>query len=174
MQPDHTAELTRLLGERILVLDGAMGTMIQQCRLGEREFRGPFHDHPRDLAGDNDLLSLTQPQTIATIHDAYFEAGADLVETNTFNATRIAQADYGMESEVRAINEAAARIARESADRWTRRTVACCWRTTAVTLSAAWRCARWQAAKTRRGRSSVFICARSRAAAASAASLPWR
>jgi 5-methyltetrahydrofolate--homocysteine methyltransferase len=124
MQPDHTAELTRLLGERILVLDGAMGTMIQQCRLGEREFRGPFHDHPRDLAGDTDLLSLTQPQTIATIHDAYFEAGADLVETNTFNATRIAQADYGMESEVRAINEAAARIARESADRWTRRTPA--------------------------------------------------
>jgi 5-methyltetrahydrofolate--homocysteine methyltransferase len=122
MQPDHTAELARLLGERILVLDGAMGTMIQQCRLGERDFRGRFHDHPRDLAGDNDLLSLTQPQAIATIHDAYFEAGADLVETNTFNATRIAQADYGMESEVRAINEAAARIARESADRWTRRT----------------------------------------------------
>jgi 5-methyltetrahydrofolate--homocysteine methyltransferase len=124
MQPDHTADLTRLLGERILVLDGAMGTMIQQCRLGEREFRGRFHDHPRDLAGDNDLLSLTQPQTIATIHDAYFDAGADLVETNTFNATRIAQADYGMESEVRAINEAAARTARESADRWTRRTPA--------------------------------------------------
>ena len=122
MEPDHTAELARLLGERILVLDGAMGTMIQQCRLGERDFRGRFHDHPRDLAGDNDLLSLTQPQAIATIHDAYFEAGADLVETNTFNATRIAQADYGMESEVRAINEAAARIARESADRWTRRT----------------------------------------------------
>ena len=122
MQPDHTAELARLLGERILVLDGAMGTMIQQCRLGERDFRGRFHDHPRDLAGDNDLLSLTQPQAIATIHDAYFEAGADIVETNTFSATRIAQADYRMQDEARAINEAAARIAREAADRWTART----------------------------------------------------
>ena len=96
MEPDHTAELARLLGERILVLDGAMGTMIQQCRLGERDFRGRFHDHPRDLAGDNDLLSLTQPQAIATIHDAYFEAGADLVETNTFNATRIARTSLSM------------------------------------------------------------------------------
>ena len=117
MQPDHTAELTRLLNERILVLDGAMGTMIQQCRLSERDFRGPFHDHPRDLAGDNDLLSVTQPQTVGDIHDAYFAAGADLVETNTFSATRIAQADYGMQSQVRAINESAARIARASADR---------------------------------------------------------
>ena len=122
MQPDHTAELTRLLAERILVLDGAMGTMIQQCRLTERDFRGPFHDHPRDLAGDNDVLSVTQPQTVDSIHDAYFEAGADIVETNTFSATRIAQADYGMEAQVRAINESAARIARECADRWTART----------------------------------------------------
>ena len=122
MQPDHTAELTRLLAERILVLDGAMGTMIQQCRLTERDFRGPFHDHPRDLAGDNDVLSVTQPQTVDSIHDAYFEAGADIVETNTFSATRIAQADYGMEAQVRAINESAARIARKCADRWTART----------------------------------------------------
>ena len=119
MQPDHTAELTRLLSRRILVLDGAMGTMIQQCRLTERDFRGPFHDHPRDLAGDNDLLSITQPKTVGAIHDAYFEAGADIVETNTFSATRIAQADYGMEAQVRDINAAAARIARECADRWT-------------------------------------------------------
>ena len=122
MQPDHTAELTRLLTQRILVLDGAMGTMIQQCRLTERDFRGAFHDHAHDLAGDNDLLSVTQPQTVGDIHDAYFAAGADLVETNTFSATRIAQADYGMQSQVRAINESAARIARASADRWTART----------------------------------------------------
>jgi 5-methyltetrahydrofolate--homocysteine methyltransferase len=122
MQPDHTADLTRLLRERILILDGAMGTMIQQCRLSERDFRGRFHDHPHELAGDNDLLSLTQPSTVLSIHDAYFEAGADIVETNTFSATRIAQADYRMESEARAINEAAARIAREAADRWTART----------------------------------------------------
>jgi len=122
MQPDHTADLTRLLRERILVLDGAMGTMIQQCRLSEHDFRGRFHDHPHDLAGDNDLLSLTQPSTVRSIHDAYFEAGADIVETNTFSATRIAQADYRMQDEARAINESAARIAREAADRWTART----------------------------------------------------
>jgi 5-methyltetrahydrofolate--homocysteine methyltransferase len=122
MQPDHTPELTRLLRERILILDGAMGTMIQQCRLTERDFRGPFHDHPHDLAGDNDLLSLTRPDTVRTIHDAYFEAGADIVETNTFSATRIAQADYRMQDEARAINASAARIAREAADRWTART----------------------------------------------------
>jgi 5-methyltetrahydrofolate--homocysteine methyltransferase len=122
MQPDPTADLTRLLRERILILDGAMGTMIQQCRLSEHDFRGRFHDHPHDLAGDNDILSLTQPATVRTIHDAYFEAGADIVETNTFSATRIAQADYRMQDEARAINEAAARIAREAADRWTART----------------------------------------------------
>ena len=122
MQPDHTAELSRLMRERILVLDGAMGTMIQQCRLGERDFRGQFHDHACDLVGDNDLLSITKPETIASIHDAYFDAGADLVETNTFSATSIAQADYGMQSQVRAINESAARIARECADHWTRKT----------------------------------------------------
>jgi methionine synthase I (cobalamin-dependent) len=112
MQPDRTAELTRLLRERILVLDGAMGTMIQQCRLTERDFRGPFRDHPHDLAGDNDLLSVTLPETVDAIHDAYLAAGADLIETNTFSATSIAQADYRMESQVRAINESAARNAR--------------------------------------------------------------
>jgi len=122
MQPDHTAELTRLLSTRILVLDGAMGTMIQQCRLGERDFRGRFHDHPHDLAGNNDLLSVTQPQTVLSIHDAYLEAGADLIETNTFSATRIAQADYRMEAHVREINESSARIAREAADRWSGKT----------------------------------------------------
>jgi len=122
MQPDRTVELSRLMRERILVLDGAMGTMIQQCRLTERDFRGPFHDHPHDLAGDNDLLSVTRPDTVEAIHDAYLAAGADLIETNTFSATRIAQSDYRMESQVRAINESAARIARRCADRWTART----------------------------------------------------
>jgi 5-methyltetrahydrofolate--homocysteine methyltransferase len=122
MQPDRTAELQHLLRRRILILDGAMGTMIQQCRLGEPDFRGRFHDHPNDLAGDNDLLSLTRPDTVRSIHDAYFEAGADIVETNTFSATRIAQADYRMQDEAHAINICAAQIAREAADRWTART----------------------------------------------------
>jgi 5-methyltetrahydrofolate--homocysteine methyltransferase len=122
MRPDRTAELTQLLRARILILDGAMGTMIQQCRLTERDFRGPFHDHSHDLAGDNDILSLTLPETVRSIHDAYFAAGADIVETNTFNATRIAQADYRMQDEAHAINAAAARIARDAADRWTART----------------------------------------------------
>ncbi|MDQ2917793.1 MAG: homocysteine S-methyltransferase family protein [Pseudomonadota bacterium] len=122
MQPDHTEQLTQLLRARILILDGAMGTMIQQCRLTEHDFRGPFHDHSHDLAGDNDILSLTRPETVRSIHDAYFEAGADIIETNTFSATRIAQADYRMQDQARAINTAAATIARESADRWTART----------------------------------------------------
>jgi 5-methyltetrahydrofolate--homocysteine methyltransferase len=122
MQPDRTAELTQLLRARILILDGAMGTMIQECRLTERDFRGPFHDHAHDLLGDNDILSLTLPDTVRSIHDAYFEAGADIVETNTFSATRIAQADYRMQDRAREINASAARIARASADRWTART----------------------------------------------------
>ena len=103
--------------ERILVLDGAMGTMIQQHKFGEAEFRGArFADWPRDLRGNNDLLSLTQPQAIRAIHLAYFEAGADIVETNTFSSTRIAQADYGMEALVAELNFASARLAREAAD----------------------------------------------------------
>ncbi|MFO1395651.1 MAG: homocysteine S-methyltransferase family protein [Burkholderiales bacterium] len=122
MQPDRTALLTRLLRERILVLDGAMGTMIQQCHLAEADFRGAFHDHPHELAGDNDLLVLTRPDVVRDIHDRYLAAGADIVETNTFSATRIAQADYGMERAVYDINHAAARIAREACDAWTART----------------------------------------------------
>ncbi len=125
MQPDRTAELVRLLDQRILVLDGAMGTMIQQCRLTESDFRGGthghLHAHPHDLAGNNDVLSLTRPSTIAQIHDAYLEAGADIIETNTFSATAIAQADYRLESEARALNRAAAEIARRSADAFTAR-----------------------------------------------------
>jgi 5-methyltetrahydrofolate--homocysteine methyltransferase len=123
---DKTAQLARLLEERILVLDGAMGTMIQACRLSESDFRGApacgLHAHARDLKGDNDLLSVTRPQTIASIHDAFFEAGADIIETNTFNATAVAQADYELQSRVAEINRAAARIARERADAWTART----------------------------------------------------
>jgi 5-methyltetrahydrofolate--homocysteine methyltransferase len=81
--------------ERILVLDGAMGTLIQQYQLTEADFRGTrFADHPRDLRGDNDLLSLTRPDVISAIHAAYLDAGADVIETNTFNATAISQADY--------------------------------------------------------------------------------
>ena len=102
--------------QRILVLDGAMGTMIQQHKFGEAEFRGErFAGWPRDLRGNNDLLSLTQPDAIKAIHLAYFEAGADIVETNTFSSTRIAQADYGMEEIVAELNFAAARLAREAA-----------------------------------------------------------
>jgi 5-methyltetrahydrofolate--homocysteine methyltransferase len=122
MQPDRTDELASLLRQRILVLDGAMGTMIQQCGLREADFRGRFHAHERELRGDNDLLVLTRPEVVRSIHDAYLEAGADIVETNTFSATRIAQADYAMQGEARAMNEGAARIARECADAWSART----------------------------------------------------
>ncbi len=122
MQPDRTPLLTRLMRERILVMDGAMGTQIQACKLSENDFRGGFHRHTHDLQGDNDLLSLTQPEVVRSIHDAYLAAGADIIETNTFTATSIAQADYGMQGEAYAINLAAARIARECADAWTART----------------------------------------------------
>ncbi len=87
-------KLNKILNERILVLDGAMGTMIQRYNLSEDDFRGKrFKDHPHDLKGNNDLLSLTQPEMIKEIHRAYFNAGADIVETNTFNGTSISQAD---------------------------------------------------------------------------------
>ncbi|HXW72013.1 MAG TPA: methionine synthase [Methylocella sp.] len=111
------AALLAAAGDRILILDGAMGTMIQQHKFGEADFRGErFADWPRDLRGNNDLLSLTQPEAIGAIHLAYFEAGADIVETNTFSSTRIAQADYGMEALVGELNFASARLAREAAD----------------------------------------------------------
>ena len=103
--------------ERILVLDGAMGTLIQQYQLTEADFRGTrFADHPRDLRGDNDLLSLTRPDVIFAIHAAYLDAGADVIETNTFNATAISQADYGLAHLAREMNAAAARLARTAAD----------------------------------------------------------
>src|SRR5262249_7250462 len=123
MQPDRTAEIVALMEQRILIMDGAMGTMIQNAKLDEAGYRGAcFHDHTRDLKGDNDLLSLTQPDVVRAIHDAYLEAGADIIETNTFTATSIAQADYGLERRVREINLAAAKLARERADAWTART----------------------------------------------------
>jgi 5-methyltetrahydrofolate--homocysteine methyltransferase len=126
MVKDKTAQLTKLLQERILVLDGAMGTMIQARKLGEGDYRGApscgLSGHACDLKGDNDLLALTQPDVVRGIHNAFLEAGADIIETNTFNATRIAQADYKLEGRVREINFAAARIARECADAWTAKT----------------------------------------------------
>lgn len=97
LRPDATAALTAALRDRILVIDGAMGTLIQGLGLGESDFRGErFADWAQDLKGNNDLLSLTQPEAIEQIHTRYFEAGADLATTNTFNAQRISLADYGM------------------------------------------------------------------------------
>jgi 5-methyltetrahydrofolate--homocysteine methyltransferase len=116
------AELQPLLTRRILVLDGAMGTMIQSYRLGEKEYRGErFGDWPRDLKGNNDLLSLTQPAIIRAIHTAYLEAGADILETNSFNSTSVSLGDYGMEGLVYELNQASARLAREVADEFERR-----------------------------------------------------
>ncbi|MGD2075485.1 MAG: methionine synthase [Gammaproteobacteria bacterium] len=109
--------LENLLRERILILDGAMGTMIQRYKLDEADYRGErFKEWPCDLKGNNDLLSLTQPQIIGDIHKAYLEAGADIVETNTFNSTAISLADYQQEEMVYELNEASARLARAAAD----------------------------------------------------------
>jgi len=120
---DPGARLAALLRQRILVIDGAMGTMIQARGLEERDFRGErFADHPRDLRGDNEILVLTRPDVIEDIHEAYAAAGADLLETNTFGATRIAQSDYGTEACARELNLRAAELARRVADRWTART----------------------------------------------------
>ena len=110
---DCKTTLTRLLAGRILVLDGAMGTMIQAYKLGEQDFRGArLKDHPRDLRGNNDLLTLTRPDVIGAIHQAYLDAGADIIETNTFNSTSVSQADYGLESLVYELNLEAARLAK--------------------------------------------------------------
>src|SRR5215212_11117038 len=117
------SEFRSLLKQRILVLDCAMGTMIQGYGLSEEDYRGErFTNHPRGLKGNNDLLSLTQPQVIRGIHEAVLEVGADIVETNTFNATAISQADYGTEDLAYEINYVAARLAREAADGFTGRT----------------------------------------------------
>ena len=109
--------------DRILIIDGAMGTMIQRHKLGEQDYRGKrFADHSKDVKGNNDLLVLTQPKIIYGIHDAYLAAGADIIETNTFNAQRISMADYEMEDLSYEINFEAAKIARAAADAWTKKT----------------------------------------------------
>ena len=114
---DRTRELERLLGQRIVILDGAMGTMIQSYKLDEAGFRGErFKDWPMDLRGNNDLLNLTQPQIIQAIHREYLEAGADLLETNTFNSTAVSLADYKLEALAYELNAAGARNARAAAD----------------------------------------------------------
>ena len=115
--------LDALLAKRILVLDGAMGTMIQRHRLTEADFRGDrFGAHPRDLKGDNDLLVLTRPDVISEIHQQYLEAGADIIETNTFSSTAVSQSDYALEPVAYELNLAGATLARAAADDWTRRT----------------------------------------------------
>ena len=113
----HGAEFARLLGERILILDGAMGTMIQQYKLGEADFRGErFADHRKDVKGNNELLSLVRPDIILDIHRQYLQAGADVIETNTFGATSIAQGDYELPELAYEMNVQSARLARQACD----------------------------------------------------------
>ena len=120
---DRIAALKAAAKQRILILDGAWGAMIQRKGLVEADFRGErFADHPGQLKGNNDILCLTRPDIVAELHDAYYAAGADISETNTFSSTAIAQADYGLQGAVRDINLAGARLAREAADRWTEKT----------------------------------------------------
>ena len=113
------AQLAQIAQERILILDGAMGTMIQAYQFSESDYRGEqFADWHCDVKGNNDLLAITQPDTIRTIHEQYLEAGCDIIETNTFNATTIAMADYDMQDIAKDINLAAARLARQAADKY--------------------------------------------------------
>ncbi len=115
--------LKTLLSERILVLDGAMGTMLQAYAFTEEDFRGkPFANHHIPLAGNNDLLSITQPKAIYEVHAKYLEAGADIIETNTFSGTSIAMADYALEDYVNELNVTSAKIARKAADDFTAKT----------------------------------------------------
>jgi len=114
----RAAQLPEIMRQRIVILDGAMGTMIQRYKLGEADYRGTrFADHPSDLKGNNELLQLTKPEVIREIHDQYLAAGADLIETNTFGATTVAQEDYDLASLAYEMNVAAARLARECCDR---------------------------------------------------------
>ena len=118
-----TATLHAQLSKRLLVLDGAMGTMIQRYKLTDADFRGEqFRDHPNEQKGNSDLLVLTRPDVIGAIHREYLAAGADIIETNTFTSNAIAQADYGLESLVYELNVAGAKVAREAADEWTAKT----------------------------------------------------
>ncbi|PZQ63595.1 MAG: 5-methyltetrahydrofolate--homocysteine methyltransferase [Phenylobacterium zucineum] len=117
---DRIARLKAISKERVLILDGSWGVMIQKRGLDEADYRGDrFRDAPGQLKGNNDLLCITRPDIISDLHDQYFAAGADISETNTFSATTIGQAEYGMEAAVRDINLDGARIARAAADRWT-------------------------------------------------------
>jgi 5-methyltetrahydrofolate--homocysteine methyltransferase len=135
LHPDRVARLEAALRQRILILDGGMGTMLQGHQLDEAGFRGErfehgrdgehahHHDHPGcDLKGNNDLLTLTQPAVIRGVHEAYLAAGADLVETNTFNSTRISQADYGLQHLAQELNREGARLARAACDAFTAKT----------------------------------------------------
>lgn len=111
--------LPEILRQRIVILDGAMGTMVQRFKLGEEQYRGSrFADFPRDVKGNNELLSLTQPQVISQIHEGYLAAGADMIETNTFGATSVAQDDYGMADQAYEMNVASARLARAACDKY--------------------------------------------------------
>ncbi len=122
-RPASRPYLESALRERILFLDGAMGTALQDYALDEQAYRGEqFADHGKDLKGNHDVLVLTRPHVVREVHEAYLAAGADLIETNTFSSTRIAQADYGLQEHVHALNVAAATVAREAADAWTART----------------------------------------------------
>ena len=123
MSSDVRKTLDRLLSKRILVLDGAMGTMIQRHQLTEADFRGGrFASHSHDLRGDNDLLVLTRPEVILGIHHQYLEAGSDIIETNTFNSTAVSQADYGLEALAYELNLEGAKLARQACEAWTART----------------------------------------------------
>jgi 5-methyltetrahydrofolate--homocysteine methyltransferase len=123
MKSDKRAQMEQLLRERILVLDGAMGTMIQARGLGRDDFHhGAFEHHAHELKGDNELIVLTRPEVIRDIHEAYLAAGSDIIETNTFNANAISQSDYGLSHLVTELNLAAVKLARQAADAWTART----------------------------------------------------
>lgn len=119
MQHNRIEQLKTALAQRILILDGAMGTMIQQFKLTEADFRGErFKNSSVDLRGNNDLLTLTQPLVISSIHEKYLEAGADIIETNTFSSTTIAQADYDLQAVAYELNFAGAKLARIAADKY--------------------------------------------------------
>ncbi|HEY6160703.1 MAG TPA: homocysteine S-methyltransferase family protein, partial [Bacteroidia bacterium] len=114
-------DIRKILEQRVLVIDGAMGTMIQRYKLEEKDFRGGrFKDWPSDLKGNNDLLSITQPKIIEAIHKEYLKAGADIIETNTFSATSVAMADYKMETLAYEMNLESAKIAKKCAEEFTK------------------------------------------------------
>src|SRR3954464_1502620 len=120
MPPTIMHKIEQELEKRVLVIDGAMGTMIQQYKLEEKDYRGKrFEEWHKDLKGNNDLLSITQPQIVKAIHKEYLKAGADIIETNTFSSTTIAMADYDMQHLAFEMNVAAARIAKKAATEYT-------------------------------------------------------